>query len=49
MTVEIERPAPHVAELVMNRPEALNALSTEQARRLTAGLAELAADDRSAW
>ena len=46
MTVEIERPAPHVAELVMNRPEALNALSTEQARRLTAGLSELAADDQ---
>jgi enoyl-CoA hydratase/carnithine racemase len=46
MTVEIERPAPHLAELVMNRPEALNALSTEQARRLTAGLAELAADDQ---
>jgi enoyl-CoA hydratase/carnithine racemase len=46
VTVEIERPVPHVAELVMNRPEALNALSTEQARRLTAALSELAADDQ---
>ena len=46
MTVQIERPAPHVAELVMNRPDALNALSTEQARRLSAALAELAADDQ---
>ncbi|HSU35061.1 MAG TPA: enoyl-CoA hydratase-related protein [Propionibacteriaceae bacterium] len=46
MTVQIERPAPHVAELVMNRPATLNALSTEQARRLTAALAEVAADDQ---
>ena len=29
MTVELERPAAHVAEVIMNRPEALNALSTE--------------------
>jgi enoyl-CoA hydratase/carnithine racemase len=34
MTVRVERPAPRVAELVMDRPEAKNALSTEQARRL---------------
>ena len=46
MTVQIERPEPHLAELVMNRPEALNALSTEQARRLTAALADVAADDQ---
>ena len=31
MTVRIERPVPHLAELIMDRPEALNALSTEQA------------------
>ena len=29
MTVEIGRPSAHVAEVIMNRPEALNALSTE--------------------
>jgi enoyl-CoA hydratase/carnithine racemase len=34
MTVRVERPRPRVAELVMDRPEARNALSTEQARRL---------------
>jgi enoyl-CoA hydratase/carnithine racemase len=44
MTVRVERPAEHVAELVMDRPEARNALSTEQARRLAAAARELAAD-----
>jgi enoyl-CoA hydratase/carnithine racemase len=44
MTVHIERPAPHVAELVMDRPEALNALSTDQARRLREAALEVAAD-----
>jgi enoyl-CoA hydratase/carnithine racemase len=44
MTVRIERPAPHVAELVMDRPEALNALSTDQARRLLDAAREVAAD-----
>jgi enoyl-CoA hydratase/carnithine racemase len=44
MTVRIERPAPHVAELVMDRPEALNALSTDQARRLRDAAREVAAD-----
>ena len=34
MTVEIGRPSAHVAEVIMNRPEALNALSTEQLRLL---------------
>ena len=34
MTVRVERPRPRVAELVMDRPEARNALSTVQARRL---------------
>ena len=34
MTVEIGRPSAHVAEVIMNRPEAMNALSTDQLRRL---------------
>jgi enoyl-CoA hydratase/carnithine racemase len=34
MTVELGRPSAHVAEVIMNRPEALNALSTDQVRRL---------------
>ena len=46
MTVQIHRPSPHVAELVMNRPEALNALSTDQARQLTAAVTEVTADDQ---
>jgi enoyl-CoA hydratase/carnithine racemase len=46
MTVEIGRPSAHVAELIMNRPEALNALSTEQLRRLGQTATQLAADDQ---
>jgi enoyl-CoA hydratase/carnithine racemase len=34
--VRLERPAAHVAEIVLDRPEALNALSTEMARELSA-------------
>ena len=34
----------HVAELVLDRPEAMNAVSTEMARALTAATAELAQD-----
>lgn len=34
MTIRIEQPAAHVAELVMDRPEALNAVSTEQAQAI---------------
>lgn len=34
MTVRIEQPAAHVAELVMDRPEASNAVSTEQAEAI---------------
>lgn len=37
-------PAGHVAELALDRPEALNAVSTEFAVRLTAACQELAAD-----
>ena len=44
MTVRVERPAPHLAELIMDRPEALNALSTEQARRLRDAVREVGAD-----
>jgi enoyl-CoA hydratase/carnithine racemase len=44
MTVELERPSAHVAEVIMNRPEALNALSTDQLRRLGEAATQLAAD-----
>ena len=46
MTVEVERPSAHVAEVIMNRPETLNALSTDQARRLGHVATQLAADDQ---
>ncbi len=46
MTVEIRRPAAHVAEVIMNRPDALNALSTDQVRRLGEAAGQLAADDQ---
>ncbi len=46
MTVELGRPAAHVAEVIMNRPEALNALSTNQVRRLGDAANQLAADDQ---
>ena len=35
----------HVAELVLDRPEAMNAVSTAMARDLGAACADLAADD----
>jgi enoyl-CoA hydratase/carnithine racemase len=44
MTVRVERPTDHVAELVMDRPEALNAVSTEQAQAI-AGACRSVADD----
>ncbi len=44
MSVRIEHPAPGVAELVMDRPEALNAVSTEQARAITRACTELRRD-----
>src|SRR6186997_958877 len=46
MTVELGRPSAHVAEVIMNRPEALNALSTDQVRRLEDAAKEVAADDQ---
>ncbi|HSK26373.1 MAG TPA: enoyl-CoA hydratase-related protein [Jiangellales bacterium] len=44
--VLVRRPTdhPHVAELVLDRPEALNAVSTRQARSIAAATAALAAD-----
>lgn len=44
MTVRVERPAPRIAELIMDRPEALNALSVAQARALAEACAALTAD-----
>jgi enoyl-CoA hydratase/carnithine racemase len=46
MTVKIGRPSAHVAEMIMNRPEVMNALSTEQLRRLGQAATQLAADDQ---
>jgi enoyl-CoA hydratase/carnithine racemase len=46
MTVELGRPSAHVAEVIMNRPETLNALSTDQVRRLGEAASQLAADDQ---
>jgi enoyl-CoA hydratase/carnithine racemase len=46
MTVEIRRPSAHVAEVIMNRPEAMNSLSTDQVRRLGDAASQLAADDQ---
>lgn len=42
--VRVERPAEHVAEIVLDRPEALNAVSTAMALELTAAVASVAAD-----
>ena len=44
MTVAIERPGDHVAQIVMDRPEALNAVDTAQAVALADACAELAED-----
>jgi enoyl-CoA hydratase/carnithine racemase len=46
MTVQIGRPSAHVAEVVMNRPEVMNALSTDQVRRLGEAASQLAAEDQ---
>ena len=43
-TVRVERPADRVAELILDRPEALNAVSTAHARAIGAACAELAGD-----
>lgn len=44
MSVRIERHGEHIAELVMDRPEAMNAISTEQAKAMASACEELAAD-----
>lgn len=44
MTIHLQRPADHVAELVMDRAEALNAISTDQARRISEACASISAD-----
>lgn len=46
MTVRIEWPADHVAELVMDRPEALNAVSTDQAQAIADACARLIDDSQ---
>jgi enoyl-CoA hydratase/carnithine racemase len=46
MTIELGQPSAHVAEVIMNRPEALNALSTDQVRRLADAASKLAADSQ---
>jgi enoyl-CoA hydratase/carnithine racemase len=42
--VRLERPADYVAEIVLDRPEALNAVSTELARQLRAACVTAASD-----
>ncbi|GAB3714510.1 enoyl-CoA hydratase/isomerase family protein [Mariniluteicoccus flavus] len=42
--IETTRHGDHVVELVMNRPEAMNAVSTQQARDLSEACKEIAAD-----
>jgi enoyl-CoA hydratase/carnithine racemase len=44
MTVRVEFPAPAVAEIVMDRSEALNAVSSQQAREIAAASAKVADD-----
>ena len=46
MTVELGQASAHVAEVVMNRPDVLNALSTDQVRRLGETARKLAGDDQ---
>jgi enoyl-CoA hydratase/carnithine racemase len=45
--VVVRRHDPHVVEVVLDRPDALNAVSTTLAHELTAVLAELAADRKT--
>jgi enoyl-CoA hydratase/carnithine racemase len=44
MTVRVERHGDHVAEIVLDRPEAMNAVSTALATALTSATRELAGD-----
>jgi enoyl-CoA hydratase/carnithine racemase len=45
VSVRVERPAPLVAELILDRPEALNAISTDVARQLAVACEEILEDD----
>ena len=45
MSVRTERPAAHVAEVVLDRPDALNAISTAQARAIVAACADISGDE----
>jgi enoyl-CoA hydratase/carnithine racemase len=45
VSVRVERPAPLVAELTLDRPEALNAISTDVARQLAVACEEVLEDD----
>ncbi|MFP5283862.1 MAG: enoyl-CoA hydratase/isomerase family protein, partial [Actinomycetes bacterium] len=45
MTVRVQRPADRIAELVLDRPEALNAISTAQAEALARACGEVAGDE----
>jgi enoyl-CoA hydratase/carnithine racemase len=45
VSVRVERPSPLVAELTLDRPEALNAISTDVARQLAIACEEVLEDD----
>lgn len=46
MSLRVERPSPLVAEVILDRPEALNAISTELARQITEVCEELLIDSQ---
>jgi enoyl-CoA hydratase/carnithine racemase len=46
VSLRVERPSPLVAEVILDRPEALNAISTESARQLTEVCEELLIDSQ---
>ena len=46
MSLRVERPSPLVAEVILDRPEALNAISTESARQITEVCEELLIDSQ---
>jgi enoyl-CoA hydratase/carnithine racemase len=46
VSLRVERPSPLVAEVILDRPEALNAISTESARQITEVCEELLIDSQ---
>ena len=49
-TIRVSRhPGDGVAEIMLNRPEAMNSVSTAMAGELTRACAEIAAEPGSAW